>query len=86
MNTFDRVRSPPRWARRSTCIPAVKPVSADGFDLLLDGGAYCTTARSGAPVVLRTLILAKTETAPFQPTLSKPELSEAPILYDNLGH
>jgi len=35
--------------------------------------------------VLRALVLAKTETAPFQPVPAKPAMSEAPILYHNLG-
>jgi tetratricopeptide (TPR) repeat protein len=37
------------------------------------------------PAVLRALILAKTETTPFQPVAPVPAMSEAPKLYPNLG-
>jgi len=66
------------------CLPAADIVGAGAFDPLLEG-AYCTTAGSGSPVVLRALVLAKTETTPFQPVPARPAMSEAPILYDNLG-
>ena len=35
--------------------------------------------------MLRNFILAKTETAPFQPVPAEPAMGEAPVLYDNLG-
>jgi hypothetical protein len=37
------------------------------------------------PAVVRTFILAKSETAPFQPVPAKPPMSEAPVLCANLG-
>jgi len=64
------------------------PVAAIGgqdFDPLLDGGAACVSPQGGPPAVLRALILAKTETAPFQPVPAKPAMGEAPVLYANLG-
>jgi tetratricopeptide (TPR) repeat protein len=64
---------------------AAPGVGGDGFDPLLDGGAICGTQAGGPPAVLRTLILAKTETAPFQPVPAKPAMGEAPVLYKNLG-
>jgi len=64
------------------------PVAAIGggdFDPLLDGGAACVSPKGGQPAVLRALILAKTETAPFQPLPAKPAMGETPVLYANLG-
>ena len=61
-------------------LPAVTSGGNDAFDPLLDGGAMC-----GPPAVLRALILAKTETAPFQPVPPKPALEQKPVLYQNLG-
>jgi tetratricopeptide (TPR) repeat protein len=55
------------------------------FDPLLDGGAICGTSSRGQPAVLRALVLAKTETAPFQPVPPKPAMDEPPRLYPNLG-
>jgi tetratricopeptide (TPR) repeat protein len=66
-------------------VPAVGIGGNDTFDPLLDGGALCKTAVGGQPAVLRALILAKTETAPFQPVPPKPAMGEAPVLYQNLG-
>jgi tetratricopeptide (TPR) repeat protein len=65
--------------------PAAAVSGNDAFDPLLDGGAMCTAANGGQPAVLRALILAKTETAPFQPVPAKPAMSETPVLYENLG-
>jgi tetratricopeptide (TPR) repeat protein len=65
--------------------PAATGVTGDGFDPLLDGGAICAPRAGGPPAVLRTLILTKTETAPFQPVPAKPALGEVPVLYKNLG-
>jgi tetratricopeptide (TPR) repeat protein len=61
--------------------------SADGlFDPLLDGGPICSARNGGGPpAVLRNFILARTETAPFQPVPAAPAMGEAPVLYDNLG-
>lgn len=68
---------------------AVTPASgiggSDAFDPLLDGGAFCGPPAGGQPAVLRALILAKTETSPFQPVPPKPAMGETPVLYQNLG-
>jgi len=72
----------------AACALAVGPAvgtEGESFDPLLDGGAFCGPPSGGQPAVLRALILAKTETAPFQPVPSQPALSEAPVLYHNLG-
>ncbi|MFO1325394.1 MAG: hypothetical protein U1F15_15210 [Burkholderiales bacterium] len=68
-------------------LAAAPAVSTGGgaFDPLLDGGAVCTARSGGPPVVLRSLILARTETAPFQPVPAQPALGDAPLLYHNLG-
>ncbi len=42
-------------------------------------------SRGGQPPILRALILAKAETAPFQPVPAQPAMGEAPVLYENLG-
>jgi len=55
------------------------------FDPLLDGGALCTAPTAGPPALLRGLVLAATETAPFQPVAPKPALDARPVLYANLG-
>ena len=55
------------------------------FDSLLAPGALCAPAERGQPPLLRNLILAATETAPFQPVPPKPALGETPPLYGNLG-
>jgi tetratricopeptide (TPR) repeat protein len=72
-----------------TCVVAAMPAAPGGagdvFDPLLDGGAICAPQAGGPPAVLRTFILAKTETAPFQPVPAKPAMGEAPVLYKNLG-
>ena len=57
----------------------------EGYDPLFEGGAFCGPPSGGQPAVLRALILAKTETAPFQPVPAQPAMSEAPVLYHNLG-
>jgi tetratricopeptide (TPR) repeat protein len=79
-----------RFRRRTlvtalAAIGALPAASGDAFDPLVDGGAYCVTGRGGPPTILRSLVLARTETTPFQPVPPKPALSEAPILYANLG-
>lgn len=56
-----------------------------GFDPLLDDpSGLCGPPAGGPPAVLRALILAKTETAPFQPAPMKAAESDPP-LYANLG-
>ena len=55
------------------------------FDPLLDGGPLCGPQSGGQPPILRALILAKAETAPFQPVPAQPAMGEAPVLYENLG-
>ncbi len=66
--------------------PSIGNGGNDAFDPLLDGGAICGPGTSGPPAVLRALILAKTETAPFQPVPAKPAMGERPVLYGNLGY
>jgi tetratricopeptide (TPR) repeat protein len=55
------------------------------FDPVLQPGAFCGGGSGGQPALLKHLILAKTETTPFQPVPPQPALGEAPVLYDNLG-
>jgi len=65
--------------------PGAPGAGNDTFDPLLDGGALCVQEAAGPPAVLRALVLAAAETAPFQPVPAKPAMSEAPVLYENLG-
>jgi tetratricopeptide (TPR) repeat protein len=65
--------------------PGASAGGNDGFDPLFDGGPICSARTGGPPAVLRNFILAKTETAPFQPVPAEPALGEKPVLYDNLG-
>ena len=55
------------------------------IDPLLDGGVLCGPPSGGQPALLRHLIVAATETAPFQPVPPQPALSETPRLYNDLG-
>jgi tetratricopeptide (TPR) repeat protein len=64
---------------------AANPGNDVGFDPLLSDGAACAPGASGPPALLRKLILAATETAPFQPVPAKPVLADTPVLYTNLG-
>ena len=58
---------------------------APGFDPLLDeAGRACGPVTGGQPAVLRALLIAKTETAPFQPVPMKASGGDVP-LYRNLG-
>src|SRR5437867_842069 len=58
---------------------------ADSFDSLLgEPGRACGVAANGQPPVMKALIIAKTETAPFQPAPMKAASGDVP-LYDNLG-
>ena len=59
--------------------------SKEWFDPVLEPGAFCGGNSGGQPALLKHLILAKTETAPFQPVPAKPALAETPVLYGNLG-
>jgi tetratricopeptide (TPR) repeat protein len=55
-------------------------------DPLLVPGAICAPGNSGQPALLKALILARTETTPFQPPAAKPVApGEAPPLYRDLG-
>lgn len=61
------------------------PPPAVPFDPALDGGSLCAPARGAAPQLLRGLILvAKTETQPFQPAPMQAAGGAVP-LYPNLG-
>ena len=53
--------------------------------VLQPAGPQCAPGSGGPPALLRQLILAKTETAPFTPQPAKAELGERPQLYGNLG-
>ena len=62
------------------------PEAAEALvDPLLQGGALCGPSVGGQPALLKHLIVAATETAPFQPVPSKPALGETPRLYNDLG-
>jgi tetratricopeptide (TPR) repeat protein len=65
--------------------PGVPGAGNDAFDPLLDGGPVCGAQNGGPPAVLRGLLLAAAETAPFQPVPAQPALSMKPVLYDDLG-
>jgi tetratricopeptide (TPR) repeat protein len=54
-------------------------------DPLLEGGALCAPSASGQPALLRGMILAAVETAPFQPPPAKPVLDQPPVLYKDLA-
>jgi tetratricopeptide (TPR) repeat protein len=69
----------------ATLPPASSIESAPPFDPLLSGTALCGSPASGRPVLLHNLLLAATETAPFQPQPVKPAVADTPVLYDTLG-
>jgi tetratricopeptide (TPR) repeat protein len=55
------------------------------YDPVLKPGALCAPRPAGQPALLRNLILAKTETAPFQPVPARPAMAQSPHLYKGLG-
>ena len=58
----------------------------DAWDpLLSDNGRACGPGPSLQPALVKAIVLAKTETAPFQPVPPKPALGETPPLYKDLG-
>jgi hypothetical protein len=58
----------------------------DWFDPVLEPGAFCGGSDGGQPPMLKKfLVVAKTETAPFQPVPAKPALDQKPVLYRDLG-
>jgi tetratricopeptide (TPR) repeat protein len=59
--------------------------SKPAFDPLLADGARCGPTKGGSPALLKQLLLAATETSPFQPPPARPALAETPVLYGNLG-
>ena len=65
--------------------PSSDPSGGDAFDPLLRPDALCAPGASGPPVLLRSLVLAATETAPFRPVPAEPALTSPPVLYGNLG-
>src|SRR6516162_5690342 len=65
--------------------PGVPDAGNDTFDPLLDGSPLCGVQTGGPPALLRGLVLAAAETAPFQPVPPQPALSMKPVLYDDLG-
>lgn len=67
-------------------LPAASSLGGDrSFDPLLADGTRCGTPAGNSPALLQKLVLAATETAPFQPQPAKPALDEMPVLYGNLG-
>lgn len=66
-------------------VPAPGAGGNAAFDPLMAGEALCTAPAGGPPALLRNLVLAATETAPFRPVPPTPALAEAPVLYGNLG-
>jgi tetratricopeptide (TPR) repeat protein len=67
--------------------PSLAGRQAAGFDPLFDSGAVCGT-RQAPPPVLRQLMLAQAETAPFKPgqQLRAPSRQDLRPLYRNLGN
>ncbi|HQR20221.1 MAG TPA: tetratricopeptide repeat protein [Burkholderiaceae bacterium] len=66
--------------------PSTPSLGSDAsFDPLLSDGASCAPAASGPPVLLKKLLIAAAETAPFQPVPAKAALADTPVLYRNLG-
>jgi tetratricopeptide (TPR) repeat protein len=60
--------------------------SDDTWDPLLSGnGRACGPVPNLQPTLLKAIVVAKSETAPFQPVPPKPALGEAPVLYKDLG-
>jgi tetratricopeptide (TPR) repeat protein len=57
----------------------------DYYDPVFEPGAFCGSSDGKQPAILKNLILARTETQPFQPVPPKPALDQAPVLYGNLG-
>src|SRR5688572_23039896 len=55
------------------------------YDPVLEPGAFCGGNEGKQPALLKNQILAKTETAPFQPVPPKPALDQQPVLYTDLG-
>lgn len=58
------------------------------FDPLFDGGRLCAPAKGGSPALLKTLVMAKAETAPFKPgqaAKTEAAATKPPVLYTNLG-
>ena len=68
---------------------AIPTMSSSGgntrFDPLLDDGATCAPRAGGPPALLRQLLAAAGETAPFQPGPAQPVPVATPVLYKNLG-
>ena len=56
------------------------------FDPVLEPGAFCGGNEGGQPQLLKKLIVvAKNETAPFQPVPPQPALDQKPVRYQDLG-
>jgi tetratricopeptide (TPR) repeat protein len=69
----------------AACVGPAVTQGNDAFDPLEDRGALCGPPSGGQPAVLRALVLAKTETSPFQAVPGKLPLGQAPRLYADLG-
>ena len=68
-------------------VPVALTAGEELPDPLLAPGAICAPAERGQPALLKALILAKTETTPFQPPAAKPVEPGGAMapLYKNLG-
>jgi tetratricopeptide (TPR) repeat protein len=66
-------------------VTASDDTARSSVDPILAPGALCTIAPAGQPALLRHLVVARTETAPFQPVPPQPALGQAPRLYTDLG-
>ena len=55
-------------------------------DALLQPGAACAPASGQPPLLKKMILVATTETAPFQPVPAKPVLDQPPRLYKDLGN
>ena len=70
-------------------VPTLAGLNDDSkyFDPLFVNGKACAPTQAGVPPLLRSLILAKAETAPFQPGQRKSEkpVADEPPLFKDLG-
>ena len=68
-----------------TTTPGAQQQAREYFDPVFEPGAFCGGNDGKQPALLKHLIMARTETAPFQPVPPKPALEQAPVLYKDLG-
>jgi tetratricopeptide (TPR) repeat protein len=65
--------------------PSSRQSDAVAFDPVLAPGSYCAPSSGGPPALLRNLVLAAAETAPFRPLPAEPVKDATPSLYRDLG-